>query len=248
MSKITKLILFCLILILFVSACSGEEVTPEVPPQMEIVTLQTTPSLEHWLADVANCAGGIPDLAVVTHIHPLAELDLDQADLLLRLGERQESDPFVAVMGTEQTVIVVGSDVPVDSLSLASLQRIFAGEWTNWNEVPEIQEAEIEINQPIQTLSYPENHELRLLFQQSYLGDEEITSSPLIFSTEAYLENLLESHPYAIGHTLESIMPVGAQMLAVLEFDEAQAQHNVLAITPEEPTGRLRQLLLCLQN
>jgi hypothetical protein len=248
MSKYTKLLSLSLILLISITACAAGDEMPEILVQTEIVTLQTTPSLEPWLADVANCANSIPDFAVVTQILPWEDLDLNQADLTLRLGDRQESDPFVALMGTEQTIILAGPEVPVEALSLNSLQKIFSGEITNWNQVPELITAGVEINQFITTLSYPEGHELRRLFQQAYLGEQAIASEPLIFSTEAALESLLESYPYGLGYTLESLAPAGTQRLTIRAFNTAQAQHRVLALTPVEPVGKLRQLLLCLQN
>ncbi|MFW5713262.1 MAG: substrate-binding domain-containing protein [Brevefilum sp.] len=248
MAKITRLFLLGIILIVSASACSGEQSTPQATTQLEIINLQTTPALEHWLEDVAGCAADIPDFAVTTQILPLSELDLEQANLILRLGERQEDDPYVSVMGVENLVVLAGSEVPVDSLSQNVVQRIFTGEITNWSEVPEVQNAGIEINQPILTLSYPEGHELRLLFQKAYLEDETLGDEPQIFSTETYLEELLVTHAYALGYTLESLKATNVQTLAIRGFDEALAQQPVLAVTADEPSGELRQLLLCLQN
>lgn len=248
MSKFAKRLFLSLILLTLISACSSADAPQEILAETEIVTLQTTPSLEPWLADVADCANSIPDFAVVTQILPQVDLDPAQADLVFRLGNRQENDPFVSVMGSEQTVILAGPEAPVDTLSLNSLQRIFSGEITSWNQVPEVSSAGLEINQFITTLSYPEGHELRQLFQEAYLADETITSDPLIFSTEAALADLLKTYPFALAYTLERLAPTGSQRLTVDEFDFAQAQHKVLALTPEEPVGKLRQLLLCLQN
>lgn len=248
MPRFFKLLFLSLILMTAAAACTPRDETPEVLSQTEIITLQTTPSLEGWLPDVAECAGAIPGVAVVAHILPISELDTIQADLILRLGDRRESDPFVSVMGIEKTVVLTGPDAPLQSLSLESLQSIFNGEIANWRDLPEVIEAGIEFNQPISTLSYPEGHELRVLFQSAVLADEVIASGPLIFSTEAALASLLETNPTAIGYTLESLAPTGAQRLTIRGLDTARAQHKVLAVTPEEPAGKLRQLLLCLQN
>ena len=210
MSQFAKLLFLSLILMTAAVSCGTADSPPEILAQMEIITLQTTPSLEHWLPDVADCANGISDFAVVTQILPLADLDPGQADLTLRIGDRQESDLFIALMGTEQTVILAGRELPVASLSLGSLQRIFSGEITNWNQVPEVEAAGVEINQFITTLSYPEGHELRLLFQEAYLEDATLQSDALIFSSEAALGDLLERYPYALAYTLESLVPASS--------------------------------------
>lgn len=246
MNQFAKLLFLSLILVTAAPACASGDETPKVHSQAVIITLQTTPSLEHWLPDVADCAGGIPDFAVVTQILPVGDLDPGQADLILRLGDRLESDPFVALIGVEQTVILGGPNLPVETLSLESLQKIFSGEINNWNQIPEVRVAGVEINQFITTLSYPTGHELRLLFEESYFEGQSLASDPLIFSSETALANLLETYPLALSYTLENLAPPGAQRLTIRELE--RAQHKVLAVTPEEPTGKLRQLLLCLQN
>jgi len=248
MTRLRRLLFLSLILMTAATACASGDETPEVLSQTEIITLQTTPSLEHWLTEVADCANGISDFAIVTQILPTAELDPNLADLTLRLGDRRESDPFVTLMGVEHIIILAGREVPVGSLSLEGLQRVFAGEIRNWNQVPEVVEAGLEINQFTPTLSYPAGHELRLLFQSAYLENRAIAGEALIFSTEAALEANLESNPYALAYTLESLAPEGVKSLTVTDFTAARSQHKVLALTPEEPTGKLRQLLLCLQN
>ncbi len=248
MPKQINLILISLFLLFTASACGESGSTQGNLPQIEIISLQTTPSLEHWLVNVAACAADIPDFSVVAQVEPMANLDINQADLILRLGKRQENDPFVSVMGLENIIILAGTDIPPDSLSQDSLKKIFSGEVVNWNETPEVIEASTDINQTIQTLSYPEGHELRLLFQGAYLEGNPILGEPWIFSTTAYLQELLESQPYAIGYTLESQLPAGANTVSISGWDETQGQHTVLAVTQSEPTGKLRQLLLCLQD
>jgi len=248
MHKRICLILITMLFLLAASSCGEDNQTSESMPQIEIIILQTTPSLDHWLAEVAACAGEIPNFAIVTEIEPLEVLNLDQADLILRLGKRRENDPFVSVMGLEKTVILAGSEVPVDSLSQDSLLGIFTGELTNWNEVPEIKEMGVELNQPIQTLSYPEFHELRLLFQEANLKGDLIGSEPWIYATSEYLIDLLQSHPHALGYTLKSRLPQGVSTLNVSDLEEASVQHTVLAVTQTEPIGKLRQFLLCLQK
>ena len=245
MKTLIHLVLLALFL-LVPTACSGGAAEESIPAQTEIITLQLTPALEHWLPKVASCAGDIPYLAVITQLKPADELSLESADLVLRLGEREDQDPYIAVLGQERTIILAGPGVPITALGLESLQQIFTGEINIWSDVPGA--AGLEKDQAITVLTYPEGHELRLLFEQAYLDSGTVGGNPLTFSTETYLAELLSSHPAAIAYTLESLLPPVAQTLAVRGFDAPRAQHNVLAITQDEPMGKLRQLLLCLQD
>jgi len=215
---------------------------------LTIITLQVTPELTHWLPAVASCANPIGDFGVYTQIVPPKELNLDEADLILRLGELREDDPFSAVMGIEKLVIIAGEDVPLSSLSIETLQAIYSGLFLNWGEVPEITSAGFEADQQIQPLSYPEGHELRQLFKVSYLNTDAILRDVTMFSTLNTLQTYLIAHPFSIAYLLESQVPKGVQTLSITGFNPQSAQVYVLAVTEKEPAGKLRQLLLCLQN
>lgn len=243
-----RFFLALILLLVMLPACGSSSASPEDAADLETITLQITPSLEHWLQDVADCARGLSDFAILTQIKPPSELDINEVDLILRLGEQQDHDPFVAVMGKESMVILIGEAVPLTSLSLDSLQRIYSGELTTWTAVPELSSQGLNPNLLIQVLSYPDNHELRDLYRQAYLENGPVTSDALVFSTAAFLASLLETNPYAISYTLESLAPTSSQILPITEFAPARNHVHVLAITTQEPSGRLRQLLLCLQQ
>lgn len=253
MHKHIRLSLLYLILTLLIISCRVVPLDPTEEPSIEVIDLQIIPALTHWLPDVALCANEIPDFGINTQIVPQSELDLEEADLILRLGER-ESEEHVAVMGIEEIIILVGPNVPLTSLSANSLQAIFSGTITNWNQVPEIIENDIEINQTIKTFSYPDGHTLRMLFSQSYLDGQSIGGDPILFSTPEYGLTLIEESPYGIVYILksqvakESQVSQDIQVLTISDIDPLLPQQYVLAITPQEPQGSLRQLLLCLQN
>lgn len=246
--KWINLVLLGLALLVTVTACEPEAPIPVEQPPPQVVELQITPAVEHWLPWVAGCAADIPNFGVSVRVLPRAELSLAETDLILRLGERLETDPFVAVMGVEEIVIVAGEDVPVDSIRLADLQAIYAGTITHWGEVLWEGEIESEKGQPLKPLSYPEGHEVQVLFTRVYLDDNSSAIEPQVFSTTAFLEKLLDLHPYTISYLLESQVPEGVRILSVSPEDQVASLQYVLAITAEEPTGGLKQLLLCLQN
>ena len=248
MMKKKNLFLLIISLLMLVSACNQQNSLPADESSLEVVDLQISPALDHWLPQIADCADGIPAFGVYTRVLPVSESETETPDLLIRLGPRRDEDVHVAVLGMETITIVTGSEVPISSLSITSLQHIFSGEITNWGQVPEISEAEPNLDQPIQTLSYPDEHPLRLLFREVFLGENDISSQPIIFSTLDRINQVLEDEPYAIAYLLESQIPANANSLEITGFDPQAAQRLVLAVTQQEPQGNLRQLLLCLQD
>ena len=93
----------------------------------EVITVQVTPAVEHWLPRVAACAQEIPDFGVYARVRPRADLAGEDSDLVLRLGERMEGDGS-AVMGSEEIVLVAGRDVPTAALSLRACRRSTPGD------------------------------------------------------------------------------------------------------------------------
>lgn len=236
------------VLVVAVTACAPEAPVPVEQPPPEVVALQITPAVQHWLPMVAACAEDVPNFGMAVQVLPRAELSLEEADLILRLGERLDDDPFVAVMGVEEIVILAGAEVPIERISLVDLQAIYAGTLTHWGEVAQEESHEGGRGQPIMPLSYPEGHELEGLFSRVYLADSSILAQPQVFSTLDFLEKLLGLYPDAIGYALASQLPEGARILEVTPQDQVASLQYVLAVTAEEPTGGLKQLLLCLQN
>lgn len=236
------------LLLLLLSPCTPESTQMNGDADLKIINLQVTPALTHWLPAVASCANPIGDFGVYTQIVPPKELNLDEADLIFRMGEPREDDPFTAVMGIEKLVVIAGEDVPLSTLSVETLQAIYAGLLLNWGEIPEIASAGIEMNQPIQPFSYPEGHELRNKFEASYLNLDSIDDNISIFSTLDRLQSLLTADPFSIAYLLESQVPEGFQTLSISGFNPQSAQVYVLAVTKQEPAEKLRQLLLCLQD
>ena len=237
-----------LVLLVGMAGCAGDIPISEEKPTPEVVVLQVTPAVEHWLPLVAACAEGIPNFGVFTQVLPRSDLSLAESDLIVRLGERLESDPFVAIMGVEEIVIVAGEDVPVSSLRLDNLRAIYAGAVTHWGEVFEFADDGSGKGQPILPLSYPAGHEVEILFRRAYLADEIIGINPQEFLTVPFLENLMVRHPYAIGYLLQSQVPEDVRVIEIVSDETIANQQYVLAVTPAEPTGGLKQLLLCLQN
>ena len=240
--------LFLIIFTGLLTSCNQGLVDTSPVPTIEIINLQITPELEHWMPKISQCANSIEGIGIYSDILIQTELSISQADMVIRLGKQTESDPYVAVMGLEEITLLTGSEVPVEELSINSIRAIFSGEITNWGEVPEVRDQEIEINQPIITMSYPEENIVRELFRRSFLENEPIMSDPLIYSTPEGLNRLLQENPYGIAFTLKSHLLENQDPLEISDFNTSLAQEYVLVITNIEPQGNLKQLLLCLQD
>ena len=235
-------------LVLILGACSAGDNSQAAQGELEVITLQTTPSLTYWLPKIASCANSLPGIGVSTDILPVSELDISAADLTVRLGNPLDTDTFVTVLGTENLVIIAGPETPVTSLSKESLQAIFTGEISDWRDVPEASEAGLTGYTPITLLSYPSGNDLRSHFSAIYLDSNRLSESAMIFSTADTLTALLQENPTAITYALAGQVPPTAQVLPITGLDSGASQLYIIAISQSEPEGTVRSLLLCLQD
>lgn len=242
------LFLFFVIISFALAGCAGTTSQMDAAPTLEIINLQITPELQHWLPVIADCAGDLPGFGLTTEISPESALSLDSSDMIIRLGFQSESDPFVSVLGAEPIAVIIGAQVPLTAISLDSLRGIFSGKFTNWNNLPETKSLDIELDQPIISLSYPEGSSIRQLFEITHLQSEPIGVTSIQFLLPTTTSKLLKDNPYAIGYLLESQVPEGKNTLIISDFETEQVAPYVLSITRVEPEGNLRQLLLCVQN
>ncbi len=246
-----KRFLLLLHLVILLTACSAPLDAPQTTPKQNTITFQTTPALAHWLPSVAACADALPGVSVVSHIHPLETLFVENADLTLRLGSQKDSDPYTAVMGIEKLVVFTDNALPIDSLSLESIQKLFSGEVSQWQAIPEIESNHPGFSQPVTIWSYPPGHELRSAYEQSYLQGENLSAQAIPFSTIEGLITKMNQQPYGIGYSLEQHLTgidADIQTIDIEDGDPALGTLYVLAVTQEEPQNELRQILLCLQN
>ncbi|MCB2209679.1 hypothetical protein KQH62_02185 [bacterium] len=236
-----------LVLLFFVLAGCTPSAEPSDAAEMTVISLETTPALAHWLPLAADCADDLPKLGLATTIVTRENLSLGSADLTLRLGPREETDPVVTVFGTEQLVILAGVDVPLTEISVESLQQIYSGEVTQWADLPEFDGPEGS-SDVIMAFGYPTGHELAQFFSQIYLGETPHYTVTQSYSTNARLAELLQENPAGIAYALASQVPTNVLTLAVSDIEMDAVTTWVLGLTPEEPADGLRELLLCLQN
>ncbi|MDT8382737.1 MAG: hypothetical protein RQ728_10860, partial [Brevefilum sp.] len=77
-----------IIITLLLTACNDVVIESSPEPILELIDLQITPELEHWLPWVSQCAYSIENIGVYTEMRTQESLDIDQTDLVLKLGER----------------------------------------------------------------------------------------------------------------------------------------------------------------
>ncbi len=249
MKKSIRLLAFLFILTgLF--ACSKTPETPAAENELDIIRCQITPGLKHWLPKIQTCMNtSTVNSGLTVDLLPESDLTLDEADLVIELGPKETDDPFISVIGEETLIILLGADVPIQTISQSELTQIFTGQYQTWGELAAIPADSSAAVQPIQVFSYPPGHELRQTFTDRIMNGSTITESAQMVNTVEAWTASIENAPFGISYGLESqITSSRIQTLAIEDDDPAGRQLLVLAVTPKEPSGSLKSLLLCLQD
>jgi hypothetical protein len=234
------------LLLMLLVGCTAPAAPSEEAP-MTVINLEATPALAHWLPLAAVCADELPNLGLAATLVTEDNLSPGSADLTLRLGPREESDPFVTVLGQEQLVVLAGVDVPLTEISLESLRQIYSGKVSEWGDLPALKDVEGP-DGPITAFGYPGGHELAGVFSRIYLGETPHYAVAQSYATLERLAELLQENPTGIAYALASQLPPNVLTIPVTDLEPDADGLWVLAVTPDEPVDGLRQFLLCLQN
>jgi hypothetical protein len=218
-----------LILSLFLvfTACTPL-VTNTPPPVPEPIRVAYPPSLSNWQDELHACALQTPEIALTILETSPSDLEFEAADLTLWFGEPPQGvKVYAATLGTDEITIIAGQAVNLTTISAAQLRAIY-----------------LQAEGGYQAWTYGEGNELRLIFDRAFL--EQVAPSAEVWlapNPEAMLE-AMAANPRAIGYLPKAWLDGEIKTLPLTE----PLQVPILAITPAEPTGALRNYLVCLQQ
>jgi hypothetical protein len=177
------------------------------------------------VSELYSCA---PSSAVISLSDPAS------ADMSIRLGEPAPLTTPAFQIGTEDILIVNHPQAGVGSLSLEQVQAIFSGRVANWKDVGGN-------DLPIQVWTYSMGEDIQQIFDRLLMSGQPITSlARLAVSSQAMSDS--------VGNTPGSVGFLARRWKAGNTREAFKAVTvPVLAITPAEPKGLLKDLIACLQ-
>ena len=213
--------------ILLLSACSPQATA------LPIHRVAVSPAAQPVSEAVAACVP-IDDASNVTieTRYPVTA-DLDEFDLLIRLGEPDPDAGFAAQLAWEEIILIVNRNNNVD-LTRDEAISLFSGRTANWSELGGEDVA-------VSFWAGPQSDEARTDFESQILlslisGNTRIAANP-----RAAL-NAVASDLGAVA-----ILPAAWADETVEQIDLG-LQVPVIAVAADEPTGVIRELLGCLQG
>jgi hypothetical protein len=235
-----------LILAMSLSACGTAELATPAPTS-EAIQVFYPSSFQFWANSIANCAANNPLIALY-FLPAYSTSDIHENDIILDIGQatRDNGKTFLSQVGWDQVVVLVNTANPAAQLSKDELNLIFSGQVTKWKQRPE---------QPIQVWVLPDGEPARRIFDDAILSSQGLNSEAHLAPDVDTMLEVISQNTDAIGYLPESFLNSSDSTITskvkiiLLESSlEAELHQPVIAITKGEPTGLLRNVLVCLQN
>ena len=187
------------------------------PATPVLISIYSTLAAQPWLSDLYDCAGTTATLSRVD--------DPSTAEIVLRLGEPELLETPAYQIDVEDVLIVTHRQSPVQNLGLEDARKLFSG-----------------FGDPtIQIWVYPDGEDVQEIFERNVMAGGSVASTAWLAADPQQMSDTLVNEPNTVG-ILPRHWKVGdaREVLTV-------ATVPVLAITPDEPQGIVRDLIACLQ-
>ncbi len=217
---------FLILITTLLTSCSNAAATPT--PQT--INVQYTASSRPWLSDLYNCSGGNTIVAE----QRAADMFDPVVDIAIRIGQPAILSTPAYQIGTESLLIVVNPASPVTTLSAGQVRRLFTGQITDWSQINPAK------NGAVRVWVFPPGEDVEQVFEQAILGNTPVTSLARLANSPDEMSQAVAGDSNAIG-LLSSHLKMNNVTSVFAAFSAP-----VLAITPSNPTGVVRQILACL--
>jgi len=191
-----------------------------------------TATLRPMVERLHQCALDHPEISLITQESSITGLQSNGADLTLWFGEPSQGISGQSfILSIDEIVMVAGKQVPLREMNIERLLDLYA------NSDP-----------PNQLWTYPEENELRIIFDNDVIGDELITPDALLAPNPAAMIEAVTSDPTAIGYLPKSWLVDDIQAKSLNSDSQMDFAYPILALSQTEPQGNLRSYLVCLQS
>ena len=193
--------------------------SPATPPVTPpVVSVYSTSAAQPWLSELYDCAGAT---AVLSRVD-----DSAAAQIVLRVGEPTSLASPAFQISTEEILVVTQRQSPVQNLTVDEARALFAGQG----------------DPSVQVWVYASGQDVQEIFDRLIMLGQGITPSARIAVDPQQMSDTLVNEPNTVG-----ILPKhwkAGDSREVLSVGTVP----VLAITPQEPQGVVKELIACMQK
>jgi hypothetical protein len=187
-----------------------------------------TPTLRNWQASLHQCAIDQPGIALIVHETTAIDPKIWNANVTLWFGEPAQGIlQHAVVLGVDEIVLIGGQSVDIQDLTEAQLQAIYS-----------------DPDSIYQTWTYPEENELRIIFDQALFDESFSAPNSYLAPNPAAMIEAISTNAMAIGFLPKSWVTGNEKIISF----ENSFEQPILGLTVSEPQGEVGTFLSCLQN
>ncbi|MBN2147438.1 MAG: hypothetical protein JW726_08615 [Anaerolineales bacterium] len=233
------------------------------PPNAQlVVSVIYAPELQPWADAILACQSEAPGSLAIQEETGSIQFPTDPAQILLRLGDLEESSiPYEAsLLGETQLVVIANAQNTAAITALSppltrqQLRSIYSGDIVSWAAIADPVQVTASSGS-IQVWVYPSESAQQSLFDQAVMNHSPVTSQAYLAPDPQAMLEAIAYNPDAIGYLPEGWLftsdptLVGAVFAINLDVDLVQAlRQPIIALTVPEPLEELKALLACTQR
>jgi hypothetical protein len=239
--------LICLISLVGIVACQAANPTSE--PTAQILQIQTSTTFTNLGPFFQSCTLAQSGLGLVLHDRPAAEFTTGN-DLSIRWGEPAVTAGYMAQIGEETLALVISAQNQLSSLPYEIAQQIFIGQLRKWEDVKTACPACVNLpSGDIHLWMFPAEEDASQVLKSVFPGiPDQVQTYAGIVPIPAAMLQMIASDPAAIGSLPRRWLDKSVKEITLTGAQENYFRQPILAISPVEPQGKLRQWLKCLQD
>ncbi len=234
LNYLTRLLRHIFRFLLFAFLLSAAACSPATPTATPVtIRVQYSYAAQPWLEKLSGCAGGN---ILAAELRPIDFQDPQSTDLVMRIGQPEAISTPAFQLGTDDLVVIVNRQNPINRLNVDQVRGLFSGRIVNWRVI-NAQDA------PVAVWVFPPGEDVQQIFEQSLLGGSPVTSTARLANSPDEMSQAIAKDVAAVG-----IITRHWKSGNTTQAFTVASNLPVLAITQSKPQGSLEQILACLQK
>lgn len=233
-----------ILITLVVAACTP--VLPTLPAAPAETIIQHTPALRYIENQIQACSLANSPLPVLVNEYPIDRMNAQSADITLVYEEPIDLSLPAFLLGEDKLVVIVNPQNKVSTIPLITLQGIFLGFITRWEEVD--LSITQEISGRIEIWSYSQSDELQKIIENRLNDAKPLSNQINRADYPEMVKKMVADNPGSIGVIPSAYLTDDVKVVTIDGLPEQDLSLPIIAQTRGQPGEKQTIILFCLQS
>jgi hypothetical protein len=228
-----------------ISACSPQIPTITATPAAMVWRIQYSTSMKTYVPFFFACTMEQTGLQILTEEVVNLQQSQPPFEFSLHWGDLDQVSGYATVIGHDEWVVVVNAGNPLEQVSFDTMQQLFQGMYSNWEDLAL---EGYSYSGPLQVWGYVEGVDIQDSFKAASGVDLMINPFTKLAPNPEALLLEIANDPGAIGILPASWVDNTVKKITVSGLPSEAFTVPIVAVSAAEPTGEPRAWLACLQD